>query len=59
MTQNKPCPICKKPAVEEFMPFCSKHCKNIDLNRWLSGVYIIPGESLPVEEEGEFSEEAE
>lgn len=40
------CPICGKPAVEAFAPFCSARCKDIDLNRWLSGVYVIPGEAL-------------
>jgi endogenous inhibitor of DNA gyrase (YacG/DUF329 family) len=36
------CPICRKPAVDKFRPFCSKRCADIDLNRWLSGVYAIP-----------------
>jgi endogenous inhibitor of DNA gyrase (YacG/DUF329 family) len=44
--------------VDAVAPFCSTHCKNVDLNRWLSGLYVIPGESVPVEEEGEdFSED--
>jgi endogenous inhibitor of DNA gyrase (YacG/DUF329 family) len=38
----KSCPICGKPAVERFRPFCSGRCKDVDLNRWLSGVYAIP-----------------
>jgi uncharacterized protein len=39
----KPCPICRKPAaVEQFRPFCSRRCANVDLNRWLSGVYAVP-----------------
>ena len=25
-------------------PFCSKRCADIDLHRWLSGVYAIPAE---------------
>jgi uncharacterized protein len=37
-----PCPICGKPAVHEFRPFCSKRCADIDLHRWLKGVYVIP-----------------
>ena len=37
------CPICGKPAAEETRPFCSARCKGIDLNRWLSGHYVIPG----------------
>jgi uncharacterized protein len=37
-----PCPICGKPGVHEFRPFCSKRCADIDLHRWLAGVYAIP-----------------
>jgi endogenous inhibitor of DNA gyrase (YacG/DUF329 family) len=36
------CPTCGKPADPLFRPFCSKRCKDVDLNRWLSGVYAIP-----------------
>ena len=38
----KPCPICGKPAVEVSRPFCSERCRDVDLNRWLSGSYVIP-----------------
>jgi endogenous inhibitor of DNA gyrase (YacG/DUF329 family) len=38
----KPCPICAKPQVERFRPFCSDRCAKIDLNRWLTGAYAIP-----------------
>ena len=38
----KACPICGKPAVEKFRPFCSRRCADIDLNRWFSGVYAVP-----------------
>ncbi|MET0942136.1 MAG: DNA gyrase inhibitor YacG [Mesorhizobium sp.] len=38
-----PCPQCGKPSVRESYPFCSKRCKHIDLNRWFSGSYVIPG----------------
>ncbi len=38
----KACPICGKPATAVFRPFCSRHCANVDLNRWLSGKYVIP-----------------
>jgi endogenous inhibitor of DNA gyrase (YacG/DUF329 family) len=38
----KPCPICGKPSVAAFKPFCSDRCKDVDLNRWLSGSYAIP-----------------
>ena len=36
------CPICGKPTDQAFRPFCSKRCADIDLNRWLSGVYAVP-----------------
>jgi hypothetical protein len=29
-------------ATDEFRPFCSRKCSKIDLNRWLSGRYVIP-----------------
>jgi len=49
----RPCPICKKKATREFHPFCSKHCADVDLNRWLNGSYAIPA----AEEPEEWSEE--
>ena len=51
MTRAK-CPICKtKPVDPAFRPFCSKRCADVDLHRWLGGVYAIPGK--PEEEEDE------
>lgn len=38
---NKPCPICGKPPAEEFKPFCSARCADVDLHRWLGGVYKV------------------
>ena len=35
------CPICKKTAMQGYLPFCSKKCADIDLNRWLTGDYFI------------------
>jgi endogenous inhibitor of DNA gyrase (YacG/DUF329 family) len=40
--QRPPCPVCGKPADDHYRPFCSKRCADIDLNRWLRGVYAIP-----------------
>lgn len=37
-----PCPICGRPAASATRPFCSRRCADIDLNRWLTGVYAIP-----------------
>jgi len=42
MANQRKCPICGKPAVDRYRPFCSKRCADIDLNRWLSGVYAVP-----------------
>jgi hypothetical protein len=42
LTKREKCPICGKPADELFRPFCSKRCTDVDLNRWLSGVYVVP-----------------
>jgi endogenous inhibitor of DNA gyrase (YacG/DUF329 family) len=39
----RPCPICDKPSVAESKPFCSERCRDVDLNRWLSNSYSIPG----------------
>jgi len=42
---TRPCPICGKPSVQAFHPFCSARCADIDLNRWLSGAYAIPADA--------------
>lgn len=36
------CPICQRLTLQEFRPFCSKHCADVDLSRWLNGVYAVP-----------------
>jgi endogenous inhibitor of DNA gyrase (YacG/DUF329 family) len=53
--KHSPCPICAKRAVEPFRPFCSRRCADVDLNRWLSGVYAVPA----VEAEAEDAEAAD
>jgi uncharacterized protein len=47
----KPCAICGKLAVAEFRPFCSRRCADVDLNRWLSGVYAVPAVETDEEED--------
>jgi hypothetical protein len=37
------CPICGKPVAEATKPFCSTRCRDVDLNRWFSGTYVVPG----------------
>jgi endogenous inhibitor of DNA gyrase (YacG/DUF329 family) len=43
MTTNRLCPVCEKPATEAYRPFCSRRCADVDLQRWFSGRYAIPG----------------
>ncbi|MDV6227989.1 DNA gyrase inhibitor YacG [Nitratireductor aquimarinus] len=43
---KRPCPECGKESLRAHYPFCSKRCKDVDLNRWLSGSYVLPGRPL-------------
>ncbi|MBX3495286.1 MAG: DNA gyrase inhibitor YacG [Parvibaculum sp.] len=43
----RPCPVCAKKSAPAFHPFCSKHCADVDLNRWLKGAYTIPAVEPP------------
>jgi endogenous inhibitor of DNA gyrase (YacG/DUF329 family) len=36
------CPICGKPTSADYRPFCSRRCADVDLQRWLSGRYVVP-----------------
>ena len=45
------CPICGRPTAVAFRPFCSRRCADRDLQRWLSGRYVIP--AVEDEREGE------
>lgn len=47
MTRGKTCPLCGKPEVEKYAPFCSKRCADVDLSRWLGGGYRIPTDEAP------------
>jgi len=46
-----PCPVCGKPAIPENRPFCSARCAQIDLGRWFTEQYRLPG--APAAEDGE------
>ncbi len=48
--RRETCPICGQPADARLRPFCSRRCSDIDLHRWLSGVYAVP---VVEEEDGE------
>ena len=42
------CPVCKKQTLWEnnpFKPFCSERCRLIDLGKWASEDYRIPGKN--------------
>lgn len=53
-SHTKTCPICDKPANADYLPFCSKRCADVDLNRWLGETYRVP----VAESEDEISEDA-
>lgn len=44
---GRACPICGRPATPEAQPFCSKRCADVDLSRWLGGVYRIESNDGP------------
>ncbi|MBA4492055.1 DNA gyrase inhibitor YacG [Paracoccus sp. S1E-3] len=44
------CPICGKPSVAPYRPFCSKRCADIDLAHWLRGDYVVPGNTAADDE---------
>ncbi len=46
-TIHSKCPICGKTSDFNYRPFCSKRCADVDLNRWLSGVYKVETEEAP------------
>ncbi len=47
--KSRACPNCEKPAVEEYHPFCSRRCADLDLGRWLNESYTIPAVEPPDE----------
>ena len=49
---RKTCPICQKPVVEKYAPFCSKRCADIDLGKWLGEGYRIPTDEVAGFDEG-------
>ncbi|MGI9068922.1 MAG: DNA gyrase inhibitor YacG [Pyrinomonadaceae bacterium] len=48
----KKCPTCNKQVEWQdnpFRPFCSERCKLVDLSRWVSEEYRVPGGPVPRE----------
>ena len=56
---RRPCPECGRPSARETYPFCSTRCKEVDLNRWLSGAYAIPVRDDEEDEDGASSPASE
>ena len=54
---TRPCPVCGKPSTQADHPFCSSRCADIDLNRWLSGSYVIPAEPAAEDDDDAVSTE--
>ena len=53
--RRPPCPICRRnESRPDYRPFCSRRCADIDLGRWFSGSYAVPGP--PAEETPERDE---
>ncbi len=44
------CPRCQKlteySTQNNFRPFCSQRCRDIDLGNWVDGQYAVPGEKV-------------
>ena len=47
MSNTTKCPICGAPSDLKYQPFCSKHCADVDLGRWLKGVYVVHTNEMP------------
>jgi endogenous inhibitor of DNA gyrase (YacG/DUF329 family) len=48
---RRACPICGKQTAPGSGAFCSKRCADIDLGRWLKGIYRVPTNEGPASEE--------
>lgn len=44
------CPSCKGPLAPRVdnadFPFCSQRCKAVDLAKWFTGSYAVPGAKI-------------
>jgi endogenous inhibitor of DNA gyrase (YacG/DUF329 family) len=41
-TREPRCPICGKPRVQRYRPFCSVRCRDVDLGHWFGESYTVP-----------------
>jgi endogenous inhibitor of DNA gyrase (YacG/DUF329 family) len=50
------CPVCRKEtrwADNPFRPFCSERCRLIDLGKWASEEYRVPGDQKDLPADGQ------
>ena len=45
------CPICGRPRVQRYRPFCSSRCRDVDLARWFGEAYAVPAVEPGYDEE--------
>ncbi|GBD44443.1 DNA gyrase inhibitor YacG [bacterium HR40] len=53
------CPLCGRPRVHRYRPFCSAACRDRDLVHWLEGRYRLPAVEDESEEEPQADSEPE
>lgn len=54
--ERKTCPICGRPTLAAYRPFCSRRCADADLAHWLSGSYAIPAVEEDVPDDDDAAE---
>jgi endogenous inhibitor of DNA gyrase (YacG/DUF329 family) len=47
------CPLCGKPRVQQFRPFCSERCRDLDLGHWFQESYAVPATEPGYDEDDE------
>lgn len=40
------CPICGRATDQQWRPFCSRRCADLDLGRWMTGAYAVPADDI-------------
>ena len=53
------CPICGRPRVQRYRPFCSARCRDVDLARWFGEAYAVPAVEPGYDEEDAEGEDPE
>ncbi len=52
MSTKSLCPICRKPTVHAFRPFCSRACRDRDFINWADEGYKVPAKPDDDEDDG-------